>query len=928
MSVQDYKATLNLPETNFPMRANLSKREPEFLKFWDEIDAYHKMINTRKGAEKDKKFILHDGPPYANGHLHIGTAFNKILKDFFPKYKSMTGWYAPYVPGWDTHGLPIELNFLKEEAQDKGRLDPVALREKCTAFAYKFLDIQREEFKRLGVLGEWDNPYITLKPEYEATEIEAFATMVDKGYVSRGLKSVHWCVDCKTALAAGEIEYWDETSPSVYVAYPMPGLSAKMGKNVFAVIWTTTPWTLPASLAIALHQDYTYGFYEVEDKVYLLATELKAATEEATKINFGEAIKVSKGSDFEGEYAVHPYLDERKIPLLFADYVVLDTGTGLVHTAPGHGVEDYETGLRYGLEIYNPVDESGFFVKETPHVGGLNLENGGKKALSLIEERGRLLKIVKMSHSYPHCWRCKEPIIFRATEQWFISVADFKARALECIDNEIKFIPAWGHDRIYNMVRDRLDWCISRQRIWGVPIPALRCEDCGEFKLTGELVRAFAGKVRNSPDGCTIWWKQTPQELFGDLAVCDKCGSKNIRKDNNIIDVWFDSGCSHFSVLESDEWPELEWPCTLYLEGADQHRGWFQSSLLISIAVRGSAPYKEVLTHGFTMDKEGRKMSKSVGNVIAPQEVIDEFGAEILRLWVASTDYRNDVRCSMDIFKSLSETYRRIRNTERFLLGNLKGFDPHKNMVPYNEMLRMDKWVLSQLNHVTRKVTEAFESAEFHIAVNAIHQFCVNELSAFYLDVSKDRLYAEKIESLSRRSAQSAMWIILSALTKMLAPILSFTSEEAWQEMRKIDGTLPETVFMSDWPKTDEKATNIELDSLWDKVLKLRGAISRVLEQSRAAGQIGQSLEACLQVETCAELDDVMNSFTERELEEICIVSKFTWASGLNDTTIDNDTEYAIKVIKAADTMNKCPRCWRYFEDKGELCPRCTEVMK
>jgi isoleucyl-tRNA synthetase len=709
----------------------------------------------------------------------------------------------------------------------------------------------------------------------------------------------------------------------------MPELSKKMGKNVHVVIWTTTPWTLPASMVVALHQSYTYGFYEVGDNVYLIAKELKNSVEQITGINFGEAIKTCKGLELEGEYAIHPYIDERKVPLLFADHVLLDSGTGFVHTAPGHGVEDYEIAIQYGLEIYNPINGSGYFLKETPFVGGLDLESGGKKAISLIEERGRLLKGVKMIHSYPHCWRCKKPVIFLATEQWFISVSDFKARALECIENEIKFIPAWGRDRIYNMVRDRSDWCISRQRVWGVPIPALVCEDCGEFKLTGELIRVFADKVRNSTEGCTLWWKHTPQELFGSLAKCSKCGSNNIRKDSNIIDVWFDSGCSHLSVLESKEWPELEWPCTLYLEGADQHRGWFQSSLWVSVAVRGRAPYKEILTHGFTMDGEGRKMSKSVGNVIAPQEIIDEFGADVLRLWVASSDYRNDVRCSKDIIKSLSETYRRIRNTERFLLGNLKGFDPHKNMVPYSKMLRMDKWILSELNQITRRVTEGFEEAEFHIAVNAVHQFCVNELSAFYLDVNKDRLYAEKAESLQRRSAQSAMWIILSDLTRLLAPILSFTSEEVWQEMRKLDSSLPETVFMSDWPTTDDKVINKELNDLWDKATKLRGAISRVLEQSRAAGFIGQSLEARVQVVKCAELDEIMDAFTESELGEISIISKFSWVDGLNDGIIDKDTDYVIKMIKAADTMNKCPRCWRYFEEKGsELCPRCTEVMK
>lgn len=924
---QDYKATLNLPETDFPMRANLAKREPEFLKFWENIGAYHKMIKKREGKQM---FVLHDGPPYANGHIHIGTAMNKILKDFFPKYKSMTGWYAPYVPGWDTHGLPIELNFLKSEgASGKEKLDPVALRENCTKYAYKFLDIQREEFKRLGVFGEWDNPYITLKPEYEAIELGAFASMVDNGYVSRGLKPVHWCVDCQTALAAGEIEYWDESSPSVYISYPMPEMSKKLGKETYVIIWTTTPWTLPASMAVALHPEYQYGFYEADGKLYLMASELKPGVVDATGISFGEPVKTCKGKDLEGEFALHPYIDERKLPLVLADYVLLDSGTGCVHTAPGHGTEDYETGVRYGIEIYNPVNGSGFFLKDTPFVGGLNLEEGGKKALSIIEDRGRLLKLVKMQHSYPHCWRCKKPVIFRATEQWFVSVSDFKGRALECIDNEIKFIPTWGHDRIYNMVRDRSDWCISRQRIWGVPIPALACEDCGEFMMTGDSIRLFADKVKNSPDGCTLWWKLSPEEIFGEHAKCPKCGSKNMRKDNNIIDVWFDSGCSHFSVLESSEWKgNLEWPATLYLEGADQHRGWFQSSLLISVAVRGKAPYKEILTHGFVMDGKGMKMSKSLGNVIAPQEIIDEYGADVLRLWVASTDYRNDVRCSKDIMKTHSETYRRIRNTARFMLGNLKGFDPQKNMVPIESMLSMDRWILSQLNQVEKKVRANFEEAELHASVSAIHQFCVNELSAFYLDANKDRLYAEKTDSIARRSAQSSMWRVLSALTRMLAPILSFTSEEVWQEMRKIDLTLPETVFMADFPKPDEAAIDPELDALWEKVLEMRGAMSRVLEQSRAAGEIGQSLEACVVVEKSGGLlDEISRKFTAQELEEIAIISKFSWADKLEGGIKDTETEIVLKVTKASDTMKKCPRCWRYFSADTELCPRCTEVL-
>jgi len=927
---RDYKETLNLPVTNFPMRANLAKREPDFLKFWHERDVYHKAVKQREGAEK---FILHDGPPYANANIHIGTAFNKILKDFIPKYMLLSGRYSPFVPGYDTHGLPIELRVLKDEKMSVEAADPVLLRQKCTDFAYKYIDVQTEEFKRLGVFGEWDDPYITLTPDYEAVELNAFADMVDKDLVYRGRKPVHWCVDCQTALATGEIEYWDEDSPSVNVAYSIPDAEAKYpelaGKNVHVVIWTTTPWTLAASMAVALHPQYEYGFYEASGKVFLIASTLKDAVARDTGLPFGEPLLKAKGADLEGLIAVHPFYDERKVPLILADYVTLDSGTGCVHTAPGHGTEDFESGVRYGIDIYNPVDNSGVYFKNVEFLGGMSIEAGGKKALEIIEGRGRLLSQGKIIHSYPHCWRCKKPVIFRATEQWFISVSKFRDRALEVIDNEVRWIPEWGHDRIYNMVRDRSDWCISRQRVWGVPIPSIKCGDCGEHTLTAARIRRFAEKVKNAPNGCSIWWdKEHPLEkLFGDLAVCESCGSKNVSKNSEIIDVWFDSGVSHLAVL--NKWKGHEWPTSLYLEGSDQHRGWFQSSLLTAVAVKGSAPYRNVLTHGFILDGEGRKMSKSLGNVIAPQEVVEEYGADIMRLWVASTDYRGDVRVSKPIMRALSETYRRIRNTARFLLGNLHGFDPKKHSVPREKMLPMDKWILGKLNRVIERARDGFEDYEYHMPTYTIHSFCVNELSSFYLDVNKDRLYVEAADSLERRSAQTAMWEILSSITRMLATILSFTMEEVWQEMRVIDPSLPESVFLSDFPRPEPDALDEALESRWDKVLKLRGVISRLLEELRAAKVIGTSLEAQVQVKKTEDLSDLASAFTLQEMADIAIVSKFAWVDELTLDKKIRDEETGCEAAATFTTGAKCPRCWKYSETPMDgLCPRCAEVLK
>ena len=930
MEAKDYKDTLNLPVTNFPMRANLSKREPGFLEFWHSHDIYHKALNARKDSHES--FQLHDGPPYANGDIHIGTAFNKVLKDFIIKAKTMTGRYTPYVPGWDTHGLPIELRALKDGGLSKlgTGIDPVELRKKCKETALHYLDVQREEFKRLGVLGEWEKPYLTLDPAFEHLELHAFADMVAKDLIYRGLKPVYWCTDCQTALAAGEIEYWDEESPSVYVAYPIPSIAQKFpefaNKEVNIVIWTTTPWTLPSSAAVAVHPRYDYGFYEVDGKVYILAEGLKDSVSKATGLNFGDAVKLVKGADLENLKPLHPFY-EHEILVVLADYVELETGTGCVHTSPGHGVEDYETGVRYGLRVFSSVNHSGHFEQELPIVGGMNLTDGGNKALELIKAKGRLLGLGKIMHSYPHCWRCKKPVIFRATDQWFINVAKFKDEALDIIDNKVKWIPEWGHDRIYNMVSSRSDWCISRQRVWGVPVPAMHCKDCGAFTLTPERIRILAEKVKDSPDGTSIWWRESLANLFGDLAKCDKCGSHNVEKDSNILDVWFDSGVSHMSVL--NERFGLKWPCDMYLEGSDQHRGWFQSSLLTATAIKGEAPYKQVLTHGFTLDGEGRKMSKSLGNTVAPKEVCDEFGADILRLWVASTDYRNDVRISKEILKSLSETYRRIRNTARFLLGNLHDFSPEKNSLPYDKLLSMDKWILDRLHRIIKRVREAFEDYEFHVPVSMIHSFCVNELSAFYLDISKDRLYVEGVDSLTRRSAQTAMWEILSCLTRMLAPLISFTAEEIWQEMRQIDSSLPESIFLSDFPEQDNAKLNDELNSLWDEAVNFKSAISRMLETMRSDKTIGTSLEAAVQVKKDKSLAKLADSFTTDELADIAIVSKFEWVENLTLPKLFVDSETGFEIAGGFTTGNKCPRCWKYSEHVNEhgLCERCAHVM-
>ena len=928
-SSTDYKSTLFLPQTDFPMRANLAQREPSFLQAWDESGVYERLMADRS----DKPlFILHDGPPYANANIHIGTALNKILKDFITRYKWLRGYRAPYVPGFDTHGMPIEHKVLKEAGLAMESIDPVELRKRCESYARHFIGVQTEEFKRLGVMGAWDHPYITLEASYEAEQLRLFAEMVENGYVYKGRKAIFWCIDCQTALAAAEIEYEDETSPSIYVAYPFKEAAEKFpelaGRDVSVIIWTTTPWTLPASLAVTVHADYDYAFFEADDnKVFLIAKAMKAEVEKVTGLSLGRELLGCKGKLLERMKAVHPFYEDREILFALGDYVTLESGTGCVHTAPGHGVEDFETGIRYGLEIYNPVDAKGIFLPDTKLVGGLSLEDGAKLIFKTLAESGRLLGRVRITHSYPHCWRCKKPVIFRATDQWFVSVSAFKEKALASID-EVRWVPSWGKDRIRNMVRDRSDWCISRQRIWGVPIPAFYCEECGEIILTPDRIRAVSQKVKE--EGSNTWWSSTPEQLLGDLACCPKCSSRAIRKEKDIMDVWFDSGSSHRAVLENHgEWPELRWPADMYLEGSDQHRGWFQSSLLSSVATKGTAPYKEVLTHGFIVDGEGKKMSKSLGNAILPQEIVGKYGADVLRLWVASTDYRGDIRISQTILANVAESYRRIRNTARFLLANLNGFNPARDLLPKEQLSSMDQYILIKLARVVERNTEELDDYEFHLPMSRVHQFCDNEMSSFYIDVSKDQLYADPEDSLTRKGIRSVMWEVLKGITTLIAPILCFTADEIWQEMRKMDPTLPSNAVMAQWPEASLEGLDLSAEPLWDSVLEARGAVSRALEIARSQNIIGHSLDASVWMRP-SDASGLKGKLDDKLWETVSIVSSFTVVDALPVADICHEDEATgIHVAVSRNADPKCPRCWKHRAEvaQQEVCHRCKEAL-
>lgn len=924
---QDYGKTLNLPKTDFPMRGNLPKREPEILKKWEEQNIYQKIQEKTKGKPK---FVLHDGPPYANGDIHLGHTLNKIIKDFIVKYKSQVGYDAPYVPGWDTHGLPIELQAIKDLDINRHKIDPVKFRQYCKEYAIKYINIQREQFKRLGVRGDWENYYVTLDPNFEAEQIKVFGEMAQKGYIYKGLKPVYWCSHCETALAEAEIEYHDVKSPAIYVKFPLKDAKGKFPEdNSYIVIWTTTPWTLPANLAICLHSEYEYQLIKINGEFLLMAKDLiKNVLEEIGFEGEYEVCKEFKGSDLEGLLCKHPFMDRDSLVIL-GDHVTLEAGTGCVHTAPGHGVEDFEVGRVYNLDILSPVDNKGVFTEEAGKYAGIKTGDANKLIVEELDKSGLLLNFTKIKHSYPHCWRCKQPIIYRATEQWFASIDGFRKQALEAID-EVKFIPSWGKDRIYNMVADRSDWCISRQRTWGVPIPIFYCSKCNKEIINDKTINHISELFREH--GSDIWFAKEAEELVPEGLICPACGHNHFRKETDIMDVWFDSGSSHRAVLTTRA--DLEWPADLYLEGSDQHRGWFNSSLSTSVAITGKAPYKQVLTHGFLVDEKGRKMSKSLGNGIDPLEVIDQMGSDILRLWVSSADYRSDIAVSKNILKQITEGYRKIRNTFRYILGNLYDFNLKINAVPYENLLELDKYALLKLTRLIKRVTDAYENYEFHVVYHAVHNFCTVDMSAFYLDIVKDRLYTSKPDSHERRSAQTVLYEICTALVKILSPILAFTTEEVWQHLPQEDKEI--SVQLAGWPEINENYLDEELEEKWDKILQVREMVAKPLEEARRNKVIGHSLDACIHLYPEEENYNLFKEI-EEELDTLFIVSKVILHSPRenkpeNIFKIEEFGDIGILVEKAPGV--KCERCWKYTEDIGEnsdfpgICQRCLNTLK
>jgi len=907
------------------MKANLPQRELEIFKWWEDNDIYAKSLKIN---EDKPLFVLHDGPPYANGDIHLGHALNKILKDIIVKFKSMSGYKAPYVPGWDTHGLPIESQAIKKLGVDRYEADPLAFRKICRDFALKYVDIQREGFKRLGVRGDWANPYLTLNPEFEAKQIEVFGEMAQKGYIYKGLKPVYWCTDCETALAEAEIEYADSVAQSLYVKFPVVDDKGLFGNlaNTYFLIWTTTAWTLPANMAVCVNPDIEYGLVRFDNgEVYVLAIDLIDAVAADANLGSYEILKRFKGSQLEGIETHHPFF-ERLSPVILGEYVTLEQGTGCVHIAPGHGQEDFEVGRKYDLQVLNPVDDKGYMTKEAGKFAGMFYEEAGKAIIDEIRSNGMLLAVKDVQHSYPHCWRCKNPVIFRATEQWFASIDGFREQALEAIAS-VKWTPAWGQDRMTNMVKERYDWCISRQRLWGVPLPIFYCKECGEAIINADTISAVSNLFREK--GSDVWFVMDAADILPEGFSCPHCGGKTFTKENDIMDVWFDSGSSHAAVLEVRD--ELNWPADMYLEGYDQFRGWFQSSLLTSVATRGRAPYNEVLTHGMVVDGEGRKMSKSLGNGVEPQDVVKEYGADILRLWVTSADYKSDMRISPSILKQLSEVYRKIRNTARFLMGNLYDFKPDKDAVAYEEMKEIDKWALMRLQELIGEVTQAYNDYEYYSVYHAIYNFCVVDMSNFYLDVLKDRLYTFKPDSKERRAAQTVLYAILDALVKMLAPVLSFTAEEVWHYMPHAGKDECLSVHLAPWPVLDARFISDGLKQKWDKLIMVRDDVLKALEIARRQKIIGQSLEAAVELYA----DDIWYPFLkdmEPQLNEIFITSQTSvlTANAPEDAILAENVE-GLKIYVRKASGQKCERCWMYSTTVGQdpehptICKRCAE---
>ncbi len=927
----DYKDTLNLPKSSFPMRANLPKREPEMLSKWESERIYDQIREKSQGREK---YILHDGPPYANGNIHLGTALNKILKDMIVKSRFMTGYNSEYVPGWDCHGLPIEHEVDKLLGEKKIEMTSVQVRQKCRAYAEKFIDVQREEFKRLGVFGDWEDPYLTMNYRYQATIVRELGKFFQSGAVYRGKKPVYWCASCVTALAEAEVEYKDSSTPSIYVRFrARDDFSERIpevkGKDVYVIIWTTTPWTIPANLAIALHPDESYAAVEAGDAVYILAERLTAVNMDAFGLNEYKILTTFDGALLEGLTCTHPIYD-RPSQIIMAPFVTLDTGTGCVHVAPGHGQEDYEVGLKYGIDVYAPLDDNGCYTDEVEFFQGKFVFDANDDVTEKLKEMGALMASESMEHSYPHCWRCKEPVIFRATHQWFISMekTGLRKTALDAIDT-VQWIPKWGRDRIHGMIEHRPDWCISRQRSWGVPITAMLCQECGETVAPPELFEKAATLFEEN--GADIWFDAKAEDLIPDGLTCPSCKCSSFEKETDILDVWFDSGVSWAAVCEQRD--RLVYPPQLYLEGSDQHRGWFHSALLTSSGTRGRAPYHGVLTHGFVVDGDGRKMSKSVGNVIRPGDIIAKYGADILRLWVSAEDYRDDIRISDEILQRLSEAYRRIRNTCRFLLGNLADFDPEKDMMPFDELRALDRYALSELNRIIERVKRAYDQFEFHMVFHTLHNYCTVDLSSLYLDILKDRLYCERSDGNLRRSAQTALHHILSALVRLMGPILAFTAEEVWAQFKQ-NGTDRGSVHLTSFPDIlDKVEVAPEERARWEKVFALRKDVSKKLEEARAAKMIGSSLEAKILVEAPDEYIDAV--LKTEQPEDFFIVSQLeTTATG--PTPEESDAGPGLPGVKITVSRvggEKCPRCWKWSTGIGEskeypdICPRCAGVM-
>ncbi|WP_349949424.1 isoleucine--tRNA ligase [Intestinimonas sp. RTP31139st1_F5_RTP31139_211217] len=931
----DYNKTVNLPQTDFPMRAGLPRREPEMLQAMYDKDLYHKMVARNDGKPL---FVLHDGPPYANGNIHIGTALNKILKDIIVKEKNMTGYCSPYVPGWDTHGLPIESAILKNKKVKRDALTTSEFREKCKEYALDFVDKQREQFKRLGVLGEWDDPYLTLKPYFEAKQVKVFGEMAKKGFIYKGMKPVYWCPHDQTALAEAEIEYADDPCTTIFVKFPVRDDKGMLAQycdlsKLFFVIWTTTPWTIPGNMAICLNAELDYVLLEVPSgEVYVLAQALAEGVCKAAGIDFGacKVLATLKGAAFELMTAAHPLFDRDSV-ILNGEHVTLDAGTGCVHTAPGFGAEDFQICQQYDkaglthIGVPVPVNAKGVMTDE--RYNGQFYAVGNDMVVEDLGACGALLASEKITHSYPHCWRCKHPIIYRATEQWFCSVDAIKDAAVKACD-AIQWKPDWGKDRMTSMITERNDWCISRQRVWGVPIPIFYCDACGADIVTPETIDHVSELFR--AHGSNVWFDREAEELLPDGFKCPKCGHTHFTKETDIMDVWFDSGSTHAAVL--DERPYLHFPADIYLEGGDQYRGWFQSSMLTSIAAKGVAPYRQIITHGWTVDGEGRAMHKSLGNAVAPEEIIKDYGADMLRLWVASADYTQDMRISKDIMKQLSEAYLKIRNTARYMLGNLAGFDPDRDQVPYAQMQALDRYALSRYNELVKTVRAAYDRYEFHAVYRAVYNFCVIDLSNLYLDVIKDRLYCEGASSPERRSAQTALYVILDGMTRLIAPILAFTSDEIWAAMPHAASDNGESVLLNDMPDASPAlALDESAAGRWDKLISLRDAVNKALENARKAGVLKKNQDAEIRLwvseEDAAFLKDV-------DLATLCIVSKMEVLTGDGEGETAEDCLVPATIAVTLSDAPKCVRCWNHNghvgedHDHAELCPRCAAVVR